>query len=78
MSDITARLRGKTVECVATNGHQLLIRTTDGAELVIVWADGEGRPLKGAPVVAQSGCRLIARGLQDLMHIPRIRTHGSA
>jgi outer membrane lipoprotein SlyB len=76
--DITTRLRGKTVEAVMTNGHQLLIRTSDGAEITVVWADGEGRPIKGKPVVSQSGCRLIARGLHELMHIPRIRTHGSA
>ncbi len=78
MSDITARLRGKTVEYVATRGHELLIRATDGTELTLVWADGEGRPIKGKPVVSQSGGRLIARGIQDLMHLPRIRTHGSA
>lgn len=76
--DITSRLRGKTVAEVTTNGHLLVIRTTDGAELTLAWLDGEGVPIKGKPAVAQSGVRLFARGLQDLMYFPTVRTKGQA
>lgn len=76
--DITARLRGKTVAAVLTNGHVLQIRTTDGAELCVAWLDDNGTPLKGKPSASQSGVRLLARGLRDLMYFPSIRTKGSA
>lgn len=76
--DITHRLRGKTVASVLTNGHVLQIRTTCGAEINVAWLDGEGRPIKGKPCASQSGVRLLARGLQDLMYFPNIRTKGTA
>jgi len=78
MSDITAKLRGRQISAVMTNGHQLLLHTACGAEITISWVDSEGRPIKGKPVAAQSGYRLRAHGLHDLMHLPRIRTHGEA
>lgn len=76
--DITARLRGKTVAAVMTNGHVLQIRTTDGAEISIAWLDGEGRPIKGKPSASSGGVRLLARGVRDLLYFPEIRTKGSA
>lgn len=76
--DITSRLRGKTVAEVSTNGHLLVIRTSCGAELTVAWLNGEGVPIKGKPAVAQSGVRLLARGLQDLMYLPNVRTKGQA
>ena len=76
--NLTQKLHGKAVESVTTNGRLLVIRTADGNETTVAWVDGEGRPIDGKPVVSQTGYRLIARGLQDLMHLPRIRTHGQA
>lgn len=76
--DITARLRGKVVAEVTTNGHLLCIRTQDGAELTLAWLDGEGVPIKGKPAVAQSGVKLRARGLHELMYFPTVRTRGQA
>lgn len=76
--DITSRLRGKTVAEVSTNGHLLCIRTTCGAELFVSWVNGDGVPIKGKPVVSQSGVRLQARGVQDLLYFPAIRTRGQA
>jgi hypothetical protein len=76
--DITSRLRGKTVAEVSTNGHMLCIRTADGSELTVAWVNGEGVPIKGKPVVSQSGARLLARGVRDLMYFPTIRTKGEA
>lgn len=68
--DITARLRGKRIAHVMTNGHILSIRTDDGAEVNIAWVDGEGRAIKGKPVAETFGARLVARGLQDLINHP--------
>ena len=71
MSDLTARLRGKRVAHVTTNGHLLRITTDDGAEIDVAWVDGNGVAIKGKPSVHQHGLRLNARGLQDLIHLPR-------
>ncbi len=68
--DLTRRLRGKTVAAILTNGHVLMIQTTDGAEVHIAWADDNGRALKGQPVCVQHGVRLATRGLHDLIHHP--------
>jgi hypothetical protein len=76
--DITSRLRGKVVAEVSTNGHLLVIRTSCGAELTVAWLNGEGVPIKGKPAVAQSGVRLLARGIQDLQYFPALRTKGQA
>lgn len=68
--DLTARLRGKRIAEVLTNGHVLKIVTDDNVEINVVWVDGNGEPMKGKPVVAQHGPRLVARGAQDLIHVP--------
>lgn len=68
--DLTARLRGKTVAALFTNGHLLIVKATDGTEVHIAWADGEGRALKGLPVCVQHGVRLHVPGLHDLIHHP--------
>lgn len=78
MSNITTRLYGKGVESVTTNGHLLKIRCLDGSEYTIAWLDDNGVPIKGKPVLSQSGVRMIARGLQDLIHLPNVRTRGAA
>ncbi len=70
MSALTLRCVGKTLAAVLTNGHVLQLRMTDGSELSIAWADDHGNPIKGKPVLAQSGVRLQARGVQDLIHLP--------
>lgn len=76
--DITARLRGKKVAAVLTNGHILQIRTEDGAEIDIVWLNDNGEPIKGKPAVRQHGLRLIARGMNELVHYPSLKTKGHA
>jgi len=70
--DITSRIVGKRVAAVLSNGHVLQIRTECGAELSLVWLDDNGVPLKGRPVIAESGVRLQARGIRDLIHMPGI------
>lgn len=74
--DITARLRGKRIAAVMTNGNTLRITADDGTEIDVVWADDNGRPLKGKPVIVNHGLRLVARGLQDLIHLPPQRANG--
>ena len=76
--DITARLRGKKVAAVLTNGHILQIRTEDGAEIDIVWLNDNGQPIKGKPAVRQHGLRLQARGVQELAHYPSLQSKGFA
>lgn len=73
MSDLTRRLRGKTVAAVLTNGSTLQIRTDDGAEIDIAWVDDNGRPLKGRPVCTNHGVRLIVKGLQELLALKPTR-----
>lgn len=68
--DLTRRLRGKVIESLLTNGHLLQLRTSDGAEMHIAWADDEGRALKGQPLCVHHGVRLIAAGLHDLINLP--------
>lgn len=68
--DLTRRLRGKTIESVMTNGHILQIRTGDGGEIDIAWADDNGRAIKGQPLCVKHGVRLVTRGLHDLIHHP--------
>lgn len=72
MSDLTRRLRGQTIASVMTNGHILQLRTADGAEIDICWADGDGRALKGRPVCVRHGVRLVAP-VHDLLHLPSAR-----
>ncbi|MBK8772454.1 MAG: hypothetical protein IPM06_18810 [Rhizobiales bacterium] len=76
--DLTSRLYAKQVREVITNGHLLKIVTSDNSELTIAWVDGEGRPIKGHPVVVESGARLKAEGIKDVMYLPQIRTRGEA
>lgn len=71
MSDLTRALRGKRIAAVLTNGHVLQIRTEDGAELNVAWADDHGDAIKGRPVVARHGFRLHAAGVRDLAAVPQ-------
>lgn len=73
MSELTQRIAGKQVAAVLTNGHVLQLRMRDGSEVDIAWVDGDGRPLKGKPVLLGSGVRLIAAGIRDLIHLPGAR-----
>lgn len=74
--DITSRIVGKRVAAVLSNGHVLQIRTQCGAELEIAWLDDNGLPVKGRPVIAGSGARLLARGVRDLIHLPGVAAAG--
>jgi hypothetical protein len=73
MSELTQRIAGKQVAAVLTNGHVLQLRMRDGSEVDIAWVDGDGRPLKGKPVLLGSGVRLMAAGIRDLIHLPGAR-----
>lgn len=75
---ISMRVRGKTVADVLTNGRELRIVCTDGSELSVVWLDDNGAPLMGKPAIVQHGARLLARGMQDLIHYQTIRERGHA
>ncbi len=68
--DIHKRLAGKRIAEVLHNGTVLNIRTHDGDEVLIAWVDDNGRPLKGRPVVAQSGARIQVAGLKELANLP--------
>lgn len=68
--DIHKRLAGKRIAEVLHNGTVLNIRTHDGDEVLIAWVDDNGRPLKGRPVVAQSGARIRVAGLKELANLP--------
>lgn len=70
MSDLTRRLRGKTVAEVMTNGHVMQIRTHDGGDVHIAWVNDNGEIIKGKPVCVHHGVRLAVHGLQDLIHLP--------
>lgn len=76
--NINTRLAGKVVAEVLTNGRVLKIRTTTGEEIDIVWLDDNGLPLKGKPAVQKHGVRLLAGGMQDLIHYPGLQTKGHA
>lgn len=75
---LTYRLIGKRVAQVATNGHVLRITSADGVDLDVVWVDDNGVPIKGRPAVLNHGPRLLAQGLQDLIHHPQIHARGHA
>lgn len=74
--NINNRLAGKRVAQVLANGTVLNIRTHEGDEVMIAWVDENGKPLKGRPVVVQSGARIVAAQLKDLANLPAI--HRSA
>jgi len=76
--DITSRLFAKQVREVITNGYDLKIVTHDNSELTISWVDGEGRKIKGHPVVVESGVRMRAEGIRDALYLPQIRIRGEA
>lgn len=68
--DIHKRLQGKTIAEVLHNGMVLNIRTKEGDDLMIAWVDENGKPLKGRPVVAQSGVRIKVASLHELANLP--------
>jgi len=58
---VHAQLKGREVEYVATNGHLLVIRCTDGRELQVEWVNDNGEPIRGKPVLRFAGVNVIAR-----------------
>lgn len=68
--DIHKRLAGKRIAEVLHNGTVLNIRTHDGEDVMIAWVDDNGCPLKGRPVVAQSGARINVSSLHELANLP--------
>lgn len=48
--ELTARLRGKVIEWVATDEKHLVIRCTDGIEVRVVWEEGSGPVFAGQDV----------------------------
>ncbi len=55
---IHQHLVGRTVEYVATDGDRLVIRTTCGHEVRIVWTDDEGRR-HGEPALEGVDVRIV-------------------
>jgi len=54
---ITSALQGKEIECFMQDGTWLILRTTDGHEARIGWADGDTQ-LKGAPFLENLDVRI--------------------
>ena len=71
--DITARLRGKTIAAVTTNGSQLRITCADGCEMDVMWVDDNARPIRGRPMIGNFGVRLAAGGIKDILKPDLIR-----
>lgn len=65
--DITKLLKDKSVEYVATNGHILVIRCTDGTELRVAWVDDNGIAVDGTPVLRFAGKHIIARNGHEIV-----------
>ena len=72
--DITARLRGKRIAAVTTNGSLIRMTMEDGSEMDIAWVDDNGRPLKGRPMIGNYGVRLQAAGIKDICRPDLLRT----
>ena len=72
--DITARLRGKRIAAVTTNGHLIRVTCEDNSEIDIAWVDDNGRPLKGRPMIGNYGVRLHAAGIKDICRPDLLRT----
>lgn len=68
--DITRVLRGQRIAAVLKNGYVLQIRTHEGTEINITWADDNGNPIKGTPTVARVGYRLQAEDIHQLIRLP--------
>lgn len=71
--DITARLRGKTIAAVTTNGSKLRITCADGSEMDVMWVDDNAKPIRGRPMIGNFGVRLAAAGIKDVMQPDLIR-----
>ena len=74
--DITARLRGKIIAAVTTNGSKLRITCADGAEMDVMWVDENARPLRGRPMIGNFGVRLAAGGIKDILQ-PDLLSHAT-
>jgi len=72
--DITARLRGKTIAAITTNGYAVRITCHDGSEMDVMWVDDNGRRLKGKPMIGNYGVRLAAEGIKDIMKPDLVRS----
>jgi hypothetical protein len=67
MTDLNRQLKGREVAQVLCNGSVLMIRTTDGLEVPIVWVNDNGELLTGRPVLGRLGRRIICRGMRELI-----------
>lgn len=70
MTDLTRQLQGREISEVTCNGNVVIIRTKCNAELAIRWVDDNGKTIKGWPVIASKGFRLVAADIHDLIHLP--------
>lgn len=69
---LTATLLGKQIAEAMCNGNTLLLRCADGSEWEIDWVNEDtGVPIKGRPVIRTKGFRLKAKGIHDLIVLPR-------
>ena len=74
--DITARLRGKKIAAITTNGRMLRITCDDNSEMDVMWVDDNARPVRGRPLIGNFGVRLVAEGIRDIMKPDLIRNYG--
>lgn len=65
---ITLRLAGKRLREALTNGIELVLVMDDGSEAHVMWVDDNGVPIKGKPILWNTGVRMKARGVQELIN----------
>lgn len=65
---ITLRLAGKRLREALTNGIELVLVMNDGSEAHIMWVDDNGTPIKGRPLLWNTGVRMKAHGMQELIN----------
>lgn len=65
---ITLRLAGKKLREALTNGIELVLVMDDGSEAHVMWVDDNGAPIKGKPILWNTGVRMKARGVQELIN----------
>lgn len=51
-------MAGKTIETVSKNGTSCTFHMTNGELFELTWADGNGDPVKGEPILARVHVRI--------------------
>ncbi len=50
-----------------SNGHVLVIKTAEGAEIRVAWVDDNGAIVKGRPLIQGVGFRLRAENMREIV-----------